>query len=184
MWRHSIILGVAAVTWSLEATAFAQQPIFTGPTKPGLAILSPVECPDIPRTGIIGVLCSCHHKKGVYTPYYSPLVPISNRWRGRDCHGNTMYTHYYPDLLPRCQRGPNLFVADSGDPWFGPSWGYPDGEPTACGSAGSGVGGYGSYTGAPQDEASLKKLGGLGLDSNGFQQRGAADIIDRIGCGR
>ncbi len=146
----------------------------------GVAILSPVDTglpQDRPLWGRRRHDC-------VYVPYYSPLTPLSVRWRTCN-HRSDIYTHYYPGYWACGYRGPNLFVS-GGDPIAGPAWACPTGgagcaATSACGFA---SGDYGTYTGAPRDEASLLRLGGSGSGTPGVHH-GTPDIIDMIqGCRR
>ena len=110
MRRNAFILASAALAASFTLTVSAKADgldIRGLRNDYGVAILSPVDTGpphDEPLWG------RCRNGNAVFTPYYSPLTPISVRWRtcNRRCD---IYTHYYPGYLraPRTQ----LFV--SGD---------------------------------------------------------------------
>lgn len=163
MRRHSLFLGLMslAATLAVAATANADWFNLRGLRDDyGVAILSPVETGPPPERTFIGALC---HRHGVYTPYYSPLAPISVRWLP-DMRRQDFCVHYYPGYWPSSERGINGCAANPG---LG-----------GVGSRAAGVSDYGPYSGAPRDEQSLLRLGGNGPE--GPYHNGAVDIIDMI----
>jgi hypothetical protein len=161
------------LSWLLNASAVAA--LSLGVTAPahgehnerGCAILPPWECPDPPRfnsaNGDIG-------KKGAFHPYYSPLIPISLRWR------DTQLTPYYPGYCAKGKHGP-------ADGYCGPGAEFMTAPEGVIGSAGT----YGYFTGAGRDDARFSRMGGNGLVPYGAPQPprgGAPDIIDMIEAGR
>jgi len=111
------------------------------------------------------------HMKVMYFPYYSPVIPVCERWYKKDCHGNEYLVPYYPGYTrwsPRFTHCP---------------WGFHPCCPPGCGT-GSDVGGYGVYTGARHHEESLLHLGGMGF-SHPSPEGAPPDFIDMIrgNCG-
>jgi hypothetical protein len=145
--QFSVLVGSTALATLLSLAATAQA------NKRGVAIQSPVDCPDAPP-----------HNPNTFIPYYgSPLTPISTRWRTIVC-----VPYYRGYCRPHNGRGECRYGCN-GDGLPGPG----------CAADGLlGAGNYGPYTGAPRDEARLLHLGGNApyLPS----QPGAMDIIDAI----
>lgn len=160
MGRQLSRLGLSTVAFLAAATARADWLDLRGLRgDEGVAILSPVETGPPPQGAALAG-CFCNFRP-VYTPYYSPLTPISVRWRACRSGCGDVYVHYYPGYRPKGQRGSNLFVP-GGDPLVGPAWARPAGAHEAPISAACAVGDYGSYSSAPADENCLRHLGGNG----------------------
>jgi hypothetical protein len=128
-----------AAVLSLPLTVAAQAPTCTSPHGPGIGILPPTESPDKPS----------HHPKPLFIPYYSPLTPISSRWRP------VQFVPYYRGYCAGHTRV---------DPHRGVPYGNGGVFGTSAGNCQAGLadGSYGIYSGAPQDEARLLHLGGAG----------------------
>jgi hypothetical protein len=146
--RDSLLLGsaVLAAMLSPAATAGAR----AGDHGRGCAILSPLESLDAPGHSAANpdaAGCKC-----TFYPYYSPIIPISCRWR---------YHPLVPYYCGYCKRAPGCGGAAL---VFG----------TGCPDVGLGT--YGVYSGAPHDEATLLRLGGGGP----LPPHATPDIIDLI----
>jgi hypothetical protein len=148
MRRHSVLLAALTVTTSMWSSAAAQAQSHGR----GVAILPPAESPDAPP-----------HNQSVFIPYYSPLTPISTRWRP------VYYVPYYPGYCSWHVR-------------VKPTCGVPYGDPDPLHLMGNPVsppdGTFGPYTGARTDEANLVHLGGNGPFTP--SPAGPTDIIDLI----
>jgi len=148
-WRLAPVLRsiVLAAALALPLPVQAQAP---GAHGRGVAILPPAESPDAPPS----------HPQPPFTPYYSPLTPISSRWRP------VVYVPYYPGYCAHHYQ-------------VKPCQGVPYGDGGGLGPVAPGcelgLTGYGGYTGAPRDEARLLHLGG-----NGPYQPVPPDLLDAI----
>ncbi len=166
--RALVLLTLAlAVPLSLASPANAQVTDGLGLKNRGLAICSPLDSPDGP-----GWMPKCW--KVPFTPYYSPLVPISSRWK------TTRLTPYYPGYWPD-KHGANPYAAGGcGGTGGGPGHGaIQPGDPRFST--------YGVFTGAVKDDTLLGKLGGNGLVPYGAPRPprlNSPDIIDMIEAGR
>jgi hypothetical protein len=145
--RLPLLLAVVLV---LPTTARAQLPTGDSYHGRGCAILPPVESPDKPPS----------HPPKLFIPYYSPLTPISVRWRP------VVYIPYYCGYCPNHRVHPRRGVPYGDYGIFGP---------TECGY-GPGVAGFGPFTGARRDEENLLHLGGNGPFYPSLT--GPTDLID------
>lgn len=143
-----LLLGAAPVILTMLAVPAA---VHAGNPR-GIAILSPVENPDpygIAAGGAHGGVADPH---ATYTPYYSPMIMVSPRWRAKHL------VNYYRGYCRAFHHGPYP---------IGPCGTMP-GADCCCGAeegaVAVGQGDYGGYSGASQDEATLLHLGGAGLD--------------------
>ena len=112
------------------------------------AITSPVDHPDVPGPGAVGPKPGPWlgpHAWGTFYPYYSPVIPVSKRWRYHK------YTPYYPGYCRPWGKHPPMYGSED---WLGLG-------PDAI--VGPGAITFGPYTGAPQNETVLLHLGGTGL---------------------
>jgi hypothetical protein len=155
-----------AVPLCLAAPASAQVTDGLGTHNRGMAICSPLESPDAPG----------HGKKSwdvPFYPYYSPLVPISSRWK------TTRLTPYYRGYCPGNGPDPHAACGLNGA-GCGSGFG-PDGPKDPRFST------YGVFTGAAQDDTRFWRMGGNGLVPYGAPQPPRdrpPDIIDMIEAGR
>lgn len=150
--RLPLLLGLSAlaVVLSVTLTSDAQGGDGTGQKRQrGLAITSPIDCPDVP---------GCLDRKGSFHPYYSPVIPVSCRWR------IVRLVPYYPGYCVKSRSGA--------------SWGCGGCSFDGTVAAGVGSGDYGPYSGAPTDEAYLLHLGGGGPGEGPPRTTGPADILD------
>jgi hypothetical protein len=154
--RHAFV-GGATVMAAILCVSMAS----AGNHGRGIAILPPIESPDMDRDGL-------HpwwpHHYGLFVPYYgSPLTPICTRWRP---------IAYVPYYCGYCRPHVRYATAPYGDAGMLPPPGIvPEGDPALTS--------YGPYTGAPRDEKVLLHLGGNGPYTPSHP--GAIDIIDAMG---
>jgi hypothetical protein len=151
MHRRLTLRGGAAAVAALLSLAAAARA-----DQRGLAIASPLECPDVKRHH--GPHANC-----TIIPYYSPLTPIPCRWRTV-----VLVPYYCGYCRPHHLRRQ-------------PGYGGGDGLPgPGCGIDGPGLppSDFGPFTGAPHDEQRLLHLGGN--EPYVPAPTGAPDIIDMI----
>lgn len=135
----------------------------------GCAICSPLDSPDCP-----GWMPKCW--KVPYWPYYSPLVPISSRWK------TCRLTPYYCGYLPP-KHAPDSYAVGGCDGTGVPLGAVIPGDPRFSS--------YGVFMGAVQNDTLFWRMGGNGLVpycAPPPPRIGPPDIIDMIearrgGCG-
>jgi hypothetical protein len=146
----SLFLGALPIILALVLAVPVE--VHAGAKNRGLAVLSPVESPDAFGIAAGGSHGGVADPRATYTPYYSIMIPVSPRWRAKHL------VHYYRGYWKCCRNGPYPLGICGAMP----------GEDCCCAGEEAavpvGLGDYGGFTGASQDEATLMHLGGGGLN--------------------
>lgn len=150
--QRSFLLGTAALAGMVflawPAAAFENGPLKSGSKKRAPAVYSPVDKPDVPHPGAVGPKPGPNlgpHNHGTFYPYYSPVIPVANRWRYHK------YTPYYPGYCRPWGKQPCMYGSED-CLGLGPDAVIGPGPYT-----------YGPFTGAPRNEDVLVHLGAGGL---------------------